>query len=897
MRFQYAEAVNKNLFWGQQAHTDEAKRTVKRVVGHYWDVKDGRRGVRYSNADRGQSPDNPNGVRPGRNIEDVERGVMDRFLFGDTSGGSWKPYEYDHGSSPLQNIRSFIARQQDQMKDSIFGAVESSPEPPKGESPESARSDADRAAVFERDYTIDPITNRKVSKSPRKPRLDGAVDIPIKTFKKYRSQFAQFRAPEATESPGPIFYDGPPPPSELQKYRQVEIDESPPFPEAPRDGLAGQRHGYSDLDKYKPVMHNETASADEALPKYDDLAKYGPVMQPERQETDASLPKYGDTDKYKAFRYNEPDGKPPSYTESYTDSENPEELRLYKPFMYNEPDGKPPGPGEPGYDPAEVRKYKAFRWNEPDGKPDTAVEGRDYDPVELNQYEAVKHNEPDGKAPAVQDQAVDSSELGDYQAVRYNEPNGQPPVVGAVDDSAAELPKYTAVRHNEPDGKPAPDPGVGAQTLKELASPPKDSGEASASQSRFRSSLEPQMSRLRAASDVADQEALAAVKSIRSRAKIPLDDAAQTSLTGNYVQDFPEDFAQSWTSVERDAAGTTLKPKETTGDSDYAAAPAARASTIQGEEREYAETVSARAGSTRLEPSLDRQHNRLQILADPYSTSPQGLETSYVEECNGERTWPAYVKVHKAVDAGEEKLATASAAGETAHRGPGVSAPAADASPTVYKILAYDPTMQSINVAETSSVVPDTGAALTPAEVLLRLSNPTKFFPHFAPLQAEGFEIASGSGDVLVFRKVQHVQRPAKEPTPPPAPVAAVNPIDMTGTRRLSSPAAANFASPTGYVNYELPAFADGLAAAATLPPPPTRFRSNIDVRREEPVFSGPKVEGRLQQQQGQQRAGQSVSKRMLVGAAWLAGVSYALGVVGEYFKTGGIDGAGPTGF
>jgi hypothetical protein len=75
--------------------------------------------------------------------------------------------------------------------------------------------------------------------------------------------------------------------------------------------------------------------------------------------------------------------------------------------------------------------------------------------------------------------------------------------------------------------------------------------------------------------------------------------------------------------------------------------------------------------------------------------------------------------------------------------------------PTIYKILAYDPTMQSISTADTTSIVADSASPLTPAEVLLRLSNPTKFFPHFEPLQAQGYEIVSGSGDVLVFRKVR----------------------------------------------------------------------------------------------------------------------------------------------
>lgn len=201
------------------------------------------------------------------------------------------------------------------------------------------------------------------------------------------------------------------------------------------------------------------------------------------------------------------------------------------------------------------------------------------------------------------------------------------------------------------------------------------------------------------------------------------------------------------------------------------------------------------------------------------------------------------------------------------------------AKPTVYKILAYDPTMQKINTAETTSVVPDQATPLTPAEVLLRLSNPTKFFPHFAPLQAEGFEIVAGGGDVLVFRQVRPGKAPHTKTSPP------VNPIDMMG-KPAALPNAAAFVSPTGFVNYDMPQVEEETQT--------TPFRSNIDVRREEPVFSGPKTPTA---EELRNRKKKSVGRRVLIGGAWVAGISYAIGVVSEYFLTGGVDGRGPTGF
>lgn len=113
----------------------------------------------------------------------------------------------------------------------------------------------------------------------------------------------------------------------------------------------------------------------------------------------------------------------------------------------------------------------------------------------------------------------------------------------------------------------------------------------------------------------------------------------------------------------------------------------------------------------------------------------------------------------------------------------------------------------------------------------------------------------------------------------------------MTGNGdRHVYPASANFASPTGYVNYDLLAMDDDLSRLPPPPPPPVpEFYSKVDVTREGTVSSRPKHEHEA-------KTRKSVGRRVLVGALWVGSVSYALGVVGEYFKTGGIDGMGPKG-
>jgi hypothetical protein len=330
-----------------------------------------------------------------------------------------------------------------------------------------------------------------------------------------------------------------------------------------------------------------------------------------------------------------------------------------------------------------------------------------------------------------------------------------------------------------------------------------------------------------------------------------------------------------------------------------------------------------------------------QTELDPYSKKPQGLETSYAEECaaqQGEGDLSVNVSSFGSPQQ-EKQISSAQSTSRSslefneknAHKDLGfttgfsdkdkallselraiyeekygkidlthrqvsnVATPAPalrtaskdvtkttseEQDPTMYKILAYDPTMQSISTAETTSIVSDTEPALTPADVLLRLSNPAKFFPHFEPLQAQGYEIVSGSGDVLVFRKVRKAGLPVTK-TETFQNRSGRNPIDGMQGRPIA--ATGNFASPTGFVNYDRP-----------MPSEPA-FKSNIDMRREEPVFSG--KSSWAEDEETTNRKKPSLGKRVLVGGAMVGGCSYAIGVVAEYFKSGGADGLGPQSF
>ncbi|KAI0392982.1 hypothetical protein F5Y17DRAFT_434186 [Xylariaceae sp. FL0594] len=321
--------------------------------------------------------------------------------------------------------------------------------------------------------------------------------------------------------------------------------------------------------------------------------------------------------------------------------------------------------------------------------------------------------------------------------------------------------------------------------------------------------------------------------------------------------------------------------------------------------------------SFRLEPALNRRASVVKgrglgsaLAADLFSKEPQGLETSFIEECGGRQTMPIYTRAYgsepgqvpprsKFTTEGEPQGTRLQSPADShyhrdpeidgvplsTYKGPGQSHTAAQPDePTLYKVLVYDADTQVVSVVETTSVVQDEATPLTPTDVLPRLSHPTKFLPHLAPLQAEGFEITSGKGDVLVFRQVRPAKATKKNSRGP-----AINPIDMMGRPPAAVlPNAAAFVSPTGFINYDLPGVEEEEDDAEAR----TAFQSNINVRREEPVFSGPKADG----SERKKKKKMGVGKRVLVGGVWVAGISYALTVIGEYFVTGGAEGTGPQG-
>lgn len=166
-----------------------------------------------------------------------------------------------------------------------------------------------------------------------------------------------------------------------------------------------------------------------------------------------------------------------------------------------------------------------------------------------------------------------------------------------------------------------------------------------------------------------------------------------------------------------------------------------------------------------------------------------------------------------------------------------------------YRIFAYDPSSAKVTEAETISSLQQPSEHLHPTEVLTRLANPAKFLPCLNQMHAEGYEIVSGGGDILVFRK---------------APAGILKTID-----RLASP------SQEHSTESAQPADKDVQGGSLFDQDAPSK-----------------------QSRKSPQKATVTkVLRRMLVGGLATGGTCYALGVVCEYFRTGGKDGFGIDGF
>lgn len=838
LRHKYIDGVNQRLSWHDLEHplAEESRRALKRAVARIWTPSASRGTPRWANFDE----------------------FINREMFPSRpSFAAWGSYVDQIINPPLRQTSSDTRSQRGKgMKADNFAADSST----KSSGPRDTAQSGTGSTV-EKDYIIDPITNRRVPKREHGP-AEINLEPSSQATKTFNGSNPELKWPPVSSHDKRLASEiG----KELNKYAESKFDD---WPAASTRLPVNPPESSSHAESAPQVLDNSNLKSEEYalnhLPPEDPIEDNGDIPNfptivpdelPEKPSGSSRHQDEVDSAGGQSFSHINPYHQPISESEKMQS-----ELRDYGPYMHHE---------------------------------DAPMHTHSKDLKDIERYRYSASDEPG--IPTQPPTINDETRKYEFTILEDFKDQDQP------FEQYGDLEKYKAFRFQHLETTAPPERDIVTESLKEYET--KDHNDIivdiSNPSAQAISPGIPQIKQL---------EGHLFSKHYCSQTGAESNALSCETTTGKHLEHFPA----AWHSdMNGDSTGNefavikTLQPERNqciaqntekgSGDSHHAM------------EKEVSQSASDRPrNGPKLELALDRcasitKGGRLRRASDAdfYSKEPQGLETSFSEECRGKHTLPLYTRTYSSEPgqvASTSKFAAENRARESTDRSSDLfydrdpeidGLPPSESidtmqdrkvarpeEPTVYKILAYDPTAQTISVAETNSVVSDAASPLSPTEVLLRLSNPTKFLPHFASLQAEGFELVSGGGDVLVFRQAQ----PAKGTT-------SVNPIDLMG-RSTAVPNAAAFVSPTGFVNYDMPRVEDEIAAQA--------YRSRMGVRREDRVFNGQESSPG---DKGSNKPKMKAGKRMIIGGVWVAGLSYALGVVSEYFTTGGTDGQGPTGF
>ncbi|KEF58814.1 uncharacterized protein A1O9_03657, partial [Exophiala aquamarina CBS 119918] len=213
---------------------------------------------------------------------------------------------------------------------------------------------------------------------------------------------------------------------------------------------------------------------------------------------------------------------------------------------------------------------------------------------------------------------------------------------------------------------------------------------------------------------------------------------------------------------------------------------------------------------------------------------------------------------------------------------------------STYVVLAQDGSTGKIEMSPLNNVPMSSDKAVSPILVLSKLHRASDYLVHFERLERSGYELYTGSKNMLIFRK-QH-----------PGEVREASPLSTDSSSAPSNSLAVDSVSPpkqTATVLDELPSEVDpspGSAAPAAAPNQPAKqpeqHMLKSRVRRQEQVFSGtmrpgedPTRESNHEESFAPTEPGAalwekftlSVKRAVLIAVA-LGGVAYAIGFVAE---------------
>ncbi|KAK4864236.1 hypothetical protein LT330_010029 [Penicillium expansum] len=191
--------------------------------------------------------------------------------------------------------------------------------------------------------------------------------------------------------------------------------------------------------------------------------------------------------------------------------------------------------------------------------------------------------------------------------------------------------------------------------------------------------------------------------------------------------------------------------------------------------------------------------------------------------------------------------------------------PAASQAPSPkFHILAFDTSTSQVSAAQADSFfgIDDDSQ---PIEILSRLHNPAKFLPYLEKMQEDGYEIATGGGNILVFRKTQ---------------ITPCHTLSNTSTDE----------EPAIHAEIAQHLCHDSINSAATYAGTPWQSTSEPpSATRSSSSASEPTTKS--------ESSFRKTGRRMLITSTATAATCYAIGVMTEFFRTGGNDGRGVDGF
>lgn len=189
-----------------------------------------------------------------------------------------------------------------------------------------------------------------------------------------------------------------------------------------------------------------------------------------------------------------------------------------------------------------------------------------------------------------------------------------------------------------------------------------------------------------------------------------------------------------------------------------------------------------------------------------------------------------------------------------------------------YKVLAYDVMSREVKDASMISGSAVSLEPIHPADAISRLDSPAKFLPYISKMEAQGYELFSGGREVLVFKKMRDG---TKDTIHSPGAAARLEQEAIDEMESVTNPQPAF--SPTAD-----PHSSPDAASVSSSSSSFSREKEEEKEKKKDKTKSSHRI--------------RKVARRMALVGAITGGSVYAIGVVGEYFRTGGQDGLGPRG-